>query len=446
MEDTEDEYDDSRTIVEYAKDTLLAPVRIATSPTLLRTYLRTALLFITSSILLGVAVVAYTSFYYAYIPIRGIEVPVYLQYDHTSPHTYPPAFPPPPPPAAQTSPADTSNAPVPRAVPRHPFGIANVQGLVSRQKYDVVVGMDLPRSAPNLEAGNWMIGLEIRGPTTVGGGVIGLLGWDEEWDVEDYTLGPSSGRVSEKSGAGAVEEKPRVLARSRRPAILVYRSWMTEVAYRTLRLPLYVLGFGTESEKVQVRLMEGVEFERGWRNVPASVRLEIRAKRPLEVYKVTIRFAAKLEGLRWVMYTHRFASFVVFTGVFWAVEMGVVLLTWAVFSFCFAGAPDKNDDFEGSGKRRIKSESGVATPKTEQADGEGDETPLSDASRTFPTLPSHRPLHYSSPNEGRVKREGETPGLDDVPVKEEAEADDEDDDFLLDEARRGMGCDASMQG
>jgi seipin len=405
----------------------------------LRTYLRTALLFITSSILFGIAVVAYTSFYYAYIPIRGISVPVYLQYDHTS--HIPLSLPPPPTlaPSPNTSPANT-NTPVART-PRHPYGIANIHGLVSRQKYDVVVEMDVPRSERNLDAGNWMVGVDIRGSATAGGGVKGVLGWEEEWAVEDYSLGGRAGKLKEKTTSdeanGEEVEKPVVLARSKRPAILIYRSWMTELAYRTLRLPLYVLGFGMESETVVINMMEGVEFEKGWRNVPSSLRLEIRSKTPLEVYRASVRFAAKLEGLRWVMYTHRLASFAVFTSLFWAVEMGVVLLTWAVFSFCLAGAEDEDDTNLYSATKK-----GAATPKSEPADS-APPSPLSDASRTFPTLSSHHPLRYMSPNEGKSKEDkGTTPRLEDVPIKTEQEADDEDDDFLLDDA--GLGRDSGL--
>ena len=56
------------------------------------------------------------------------------------------------------------------------------------------------------------------------------------------------------------------------------------------------------------------------------------------------------------------------------------------------------------------------------------ERPFSDTSRTFPTLPSQQPLSYTSP-----KEEPATPNLEDIPLREEAEADDEDDDFILDE-------------
>ena len=388
------------------QDTLLLPLQIATSPLLLRTYLRTILLLITSSILFGAAVFAYISFYYAYIPVRGIELPVYLQYEHALDISLPPA----------------TDGQIDVRMPKHPYGIARIEGLVSRQKYDVAVAVTMPRSRRNLEAGNWMVGVEFRGSETKGGGRAGL-DWDD-WDSIKTIGTGSTGDAISKEEVERGREKTEVLARSRRPAILTYRSWMTEMVYRGLRLPLYVLGFGSEAETVRVQLMEGVQFEKGWRNVPSTLRLELRSKIPLEVYRVSISFTARLEGLRWAMSTHRFASATVFIGIFWGVEMSLVLFTWALFSFCLSRPSDVETH-----PTRSKLETQHATPKLE--DGESvPHTPFSDTDRTFPTLSSQKPLHYSStsPKEERV-----TPALEDVLVKEE-EADDEEDDFVLEDS------------
>lgn len=276
-----------------------------------------------------------------------------------------------------------------------------------------------------------MVGLDMRGPATRYPGIKSMLGWEDDWEVEDYSQGPNSGATKERilKEDEAVQEgmeKPVVLARSRRPALLTYRSWLTELSYRLLRLPLYILGWGTESETVNIMAMEGVQFEKGWKNVPTSIRLELRSKVPLEVYRVSVKFVAKLEGLRWVMHTHRLASAAVFIGIFWAIEMGVLLFTWALLAFCFGNI----DDVDAMQDReKVEIEEGTLTPKTEPADSEPP-TPMSDTSRTFPTLSSQQPLHYlsSSPKEERA-----SPALEDIPTKEEAEADDEDDDFLLEE-------------
>jgi seipin len=379
-----------RSILTKAQDTILLPLRIATSPVLLRTYLRTILLFITSTILFGLAVVAYTSFYYSYIPVRGITVPVYLQFDHGSAS--------------------------PDTVHKSPYGVANVHGLVSRQKYHVTVEMTVPRSTTNLNAGNWMVGLWMYGPSASGGSVQSMQGWDDEWNLEEQSQDGAPGTVTQKSTA----ENSPVLARSRRPAILTYRSWPIEHAYRFLRLPVYLLGWHTESEHLEVSMFNWIEFGKGLRSVPSSVRVELRSKYPLEVYTLSVRFSAKLEGLRWLMYRYWLSSAIVGTCLFWSVEMGVLLFTWAIFTLLFGTSSTP------SSHERIKPEPSETRREHDTEPG----TPFSDTSRTFPTLPSQQPLHYTSSS---PKIERQTPSLDDIPVKEEAEADDEDDDFVLEE-------------
>jgi seipin len=380
---------------------------------LLRTYLRTILLFITSTILLGLAAVAYTSFYYSYIPVRGISAPVYLQFDHgtTARHTF-----------LQSHDVEAKN---------WPFGIANIPGLVSRQKYDVVVEMTVPRSTTNLNAGNWMVGLEMRGPSTVVGDIKGLLGWDEEWDVQDHSQGGVPGETTQKVVSEGLANTPTVLARSRRPAILTYRSYVIEHVHRLLRLPLYLIGWHTESEHIEISMMESVEFDKGVRNVPTSVKIELRSRQPLEVYTVSVRFSARMEGLRWLMYRYWLSSAIVGISLFWSVEMGVLLFTWGVFTILFGTASSPQDH---SSQKRTKQEDGETRPKREPQDGDTEPgTPYSDTSRTFPTLSSHQPLHYTSASPTSPKSERNTPALEDIPTREEAEADDEDDDFVLEE-------------
>jgi seipin len=345
--------------------------------------------------------------------VRGISAPVYLQYDHgsTTRHTL---------------------LQGPTSEPRnYPFGIANIPGLVSRQKYDVVVEMTVPRSSANLNAGNWMIGLEMRGPSTIAGGIKGMLGWDEEWDVQDYSQGDVPGATTQKVVAEGLATTPTVLARSRRPAILTYRSYIIEHIHRLIRIPLYLIGWHTESEHVEINMMESVEFDKGVRNVPTSVKIELRSRHPLEVYTVSVRFSARLEGLRWLMYRYWLSSAIVGTCLFWSVEMGVLLFTWGMFTLLFGKAPNQEDY---PGRKRFKQEASDITPKRESRDGDTEPgTPYSDTSRTFPTLSSHQPLHYRSASPTSPKVERDTPALEDIPTREEAEADDEDDDFVLEE-------------
>jgi seipin len=306
-----------------------------------------------------------------------------------------------------------------------PYGLANIPGLVDRQKYDVVVEMQVPRSDVNLKAGNWMVGLEFRGPSSMGQGVGQLLGWDEEWSAEHHSQGGGPRETPAVKVVGTTEETireiPAVLARSRRPVLLTYRSWGLEHVHRLLRLPLYLLGWHTESELVEVGMMESVVFQSGFRNIPSSLRLELRSRLPLEVYSASVRISARLEGIRWLMYRYWFSSAVVGILAFWGMEMGVLLFTWAAFTLVFGGSGTTPTDTKNEDARVKEEEDGEEEP----------DTPFSNTSRTFPTLPSQQPLSYSSPT---PKEEPQSPpNLEDIPTREEQEADDEDDDYVLEE-------------
>lgn len=301
---------------------------------------------------------------------------------------------------------------------------------MDRQKYDVTVEMDVPRSDTNLKVGNWMIGLELRGPTAVGGSAMSLLGWEEEWNVVQANHIGGPGRVATDSTPPQTPtDKALVLARSRRPAILTYRSHIIEMAHRTLRLPFYLLGWHTESEHVEISMLESVVFEQGYRNIPSSVRLELRSRQPLEVYGVKVRINARLEGLRWLMYKYWLTSAMIGIGLFWGVGMGVLLFTWGTFTLVFGGsrpAAKTDENLQNSSLNATSND--PAKPKIEPAeDDQG--TPFSDTNRTFPTLPSQQPLSYRS-----LKQEQEPPKMEDIPTREDAEADDEDDDFVLEDA------------
>lgn len=236
-----------------------------------------------------------------------------------------------------------------------------------------------------------------------------------------------------------------MLARSRRPGLLTYRSPLIELAYRLLRLPLYLVNWHTESEHIEVSMMEGVTFDQGYRNIPSSLRLELRAKHPLEVYRAVVRISAKLEGLRWLMYRHWISSAAIGILMFWGVEMGVVVCTWALFTLLFGRAAQDTDEQEQEKQstkttgKQTSAQPNTAIKQEPPEDAEP-ETPHSDTPRTFPTLPSQQPLSYTHPKSELP----DPPNLHDIPpAPEDAEADDEDDDFVLGEPpgpRAGEGA------
>jgi seipin len=141
--------------------------------------------------------------------------------------------------------------------------------LVAGQAYDVRVELRMPRAPRNLEAGNFMLDLQLLGPAA-----------------------PTT------SSSG--EEQAAPIARERRPASLTWRSAPVELAYKAVGLPLYVVGWWREEERVGVSLMEGVTFAaRGRRAVlPTDVRIDILTDARLQIYSAEVSFRTRLRGLR----------------------------------------------------------------------------------------------------------------------------------------------------
>jgi hypothetical protein len=155
---------------------------------------------------------------------------------------------------------------------QQPYGAVSFGSglLVSGQPYDVQVSIHMPRTAANRAAGNFMLDLRLFAPDATG----------------------SDGGVD-------------VLVQQRRPAILTYYSSTMEHVHRAAALPWYILGFRQESEVLHVSLMEGIEFSRGWRNVPTSARLELQSETTLQVYSTELVFKARLKGLRYAAIIRR---------------------------------------------------------------------------------------------------------------------------------------------
>ncbi|QDS75353.1 hypothetical protein FKW77_002203 [Venturia effusa] len=269
---------------------------------------------------------------------------------------------------------------------RHPYGTASLsRELVSNQHYDVKVILHMPRTPTNTEAGNFMVDLQLLAPVDAVAGVLPL--------------------------------KQEVLVHERRPAILTYHSRELELVTKAAALPLYVAGLRQESEELHVKIMEGVEFERGRKHIPTSVRLELQSEQKLQIYDVHVAFTAQLHGLRYLMYNYRIMSFIVLTGIFWAVEATFAGVFWLILSiFVFP---------ENSPSADVKKEEEPAWIKKENED----HSDLSDTPHTFPTLSGQPPLQYSSP----YVKEEDTPAPPDNEVAV-GEADDEEDDFVLDDA------------
>ena len=304
--------------------------------------------------------------------------------------------------------------------------------------------------------------------------------------------------------AALLASHTRVLGQSRRPTSLQYRSPLLELVHKGAFWPLYLVGVLREMETLEVSMMQGVNFARGWRNVPRAVAVEVVASGPLgagacsavngngvktvskagtvqqqvQIYNARATFTARLTGLRWVMYKHRIISFVVCTTVFWAIAMASCVSIWGAVSLWYYQRGRREQQRKGqkwleeeSADEKgvlIKREEGYGRDGTmrikhenddEEAEEEDDALEdLSDTSRSFPTFSRQPGLRYShSAIAARIKQEELDEDIK-VPIvpttaaegdeEDEGEDEDEDDDadFVLEQRFERLADSAAGRG
>lgn len=324
-------------------------LQLAASKPARQTLICTFLITATTSILLGIAVFAYTLFYCNFIPQIEIQKVIHLQY---------------------------GDGP-------HPYGIIPLGSeLISRQAYDIFLSLSLPRSPQNLARGNFMTTLALLRPS-------------HKFNTSHFQKLGISDVNSPMSLLGAED----VLAVFRRSAIMKYTSHLVSLSSRIINLPLYMLSLLSEAETLTISIGEGVTFPRGWKNIPSLALLEIQAGQDIQIYQAAILFKAKFSGLRWLMYNHRVISFVLFTGLFWISTLVFATLTWATLSI-YSAPKEKvmkkisEDSLEGS-SNKVEELITDDDPeiKTEEVTTD-DEPDLSDTPRIFPTYGRQPPLRF----------------------------------------------------
>lgn len=178
---------------------------------------------------------------------------------------------------------------------------------------------------------------------------------------------------------------------------------------------------------LEVSVFEGVEFAKGWPNIPQSAKVVVEADEKMQFYEVGIRIVARFGGLKWILYHHRILSYLFFTTTFWSSSMLSMLLVWFVLSHFYSSTPSKTVP-------KTESDTNRTVIKTERSDSEAfDPTSmedLSDTSRTFPTSSRQMPLHFTGhKKEGDEIKKEECEGLRSEAMQPLAvEADDEEED------------------
>ncbi|KAK6003575.1 hypothetical protein QM012_009346 [Aureobasidium pullulans] len=357
--------DEPEGIVTRVKNTALLPVRIAVSKPAQRAYLTSVLFFSTCFFLLIVSIAAYLAFYWTYIPRIGFSRPIHLQFD---------------------------------SLESPPWGIANLApDLVSLQPYDVKIQIRLPRTKTNTEIGNFMVETTLFAP-------------GEKGSVVDDPRIPVAKNP----------ETSKVLASSRRSAILTYYSPVVDLARKATELHWLILGWRLEAETLDIPVFNGVSFAKGWRNVPDTMQIQVQSLARMQIYEANVIFKARFQGLRWIMYNHRITSAIIFIGAFWGTEVLFTAICWAILSvWIFSSNDDTSIKTEATDNKRIKAE-----------DSEGEEqATLSDTERTYPSYSKGPAMRYNSPPIKKEETEPEPfPQL--LPAALEADDEDESDDFF----------------
>ncbi|KAK0628926.1 putative adipose-regulatory protein-domain-containing protein [Bombardia bombarda] len=367
-----------------------------TSKAAQKTVLNTALFVTTSTVLYALAAVGYLFFYHEYLPNQVTTVPVHLQYGYG----------------------------------RNPYGVASLAAanLKAQQPYDIYVSLTVPRSPANLERGNFMVavrlldgplGLEMDG----GGGNAG--------DNDGYGSPPPLVHPDLPAAALVSARNSKALYSATRPTLIPYTHPLVALASRVLFLAYHVVyPHASETTTLVVSMAERLAFGGGPQGggeqgrLPTSILVEVQAggqPTPLQVYEAHVTLAAKLGGLRWFMFRYRWTAFAALTGVFWAMEIGLLGLAWLALTAYFGVRFAEEDGVEGGdgqGERMV----------TVKKEGE-----MSDTERTFPSTSKQPPLKF----EGRVgiKQEegvgagaGGEAGFFPVVGGPGADADDEDDE------------------
>ena len=69
-----------------------------------------------------------------------------------------------------------------------------------------------------------------------------------------------------------------------------------------------MIGWRKESEVLEISMFEGVEFAKGWRNVPDRVQVIVEAEEKMQFYEVGVKVVARFGGLRYILLPIRSGS------------------------------------------------------------------------------------------------------------------------------------------
>ncbi|KTW31702.1 uncharacterized protein T551_00963 [Pneumocystis jirovecii RU7] len=119
-----------------------------------------------------------------------------------------------------------------------------------------------------------------------------------------------------------------VLMTSSRPAILTFSSLLLTKLRTLVMLPMLLLGFLREEERLVIPLIEGFKYHKAHETMLKSVNITFSDN--IQVYSSKLIFSAQLQGIRYLVYYHRIFSFILFTTLFWIFEWIIVIILYFI--------------------------------------------------------------------------------------------------------------------
>ncbi|KAG5440838.1 hypothetical protein PCK2_000137 [Pneumocystis canis] len=192
--------------------------------------------------------------------------------------------------------------------------LSSERRFVDKQSYNILLELLVPLSESNIHIGNFMANIELFSETGV-------------------------------------------LMNSSRPAMLTFSSLLLTKLRTLILLPIFLLGFMKEEEKLIIPLVEGFKYHKGHQRMLKSVNITL--SHHVQVYSSKLIFSAQLQGIKYMIYYHPICSFILFAILCW------IILWFTMISCYFSGEKMnfkkqrefsfKNEDFSHSEKTPLLS-------------------------------------------------------------------------------------------
>ncbi|KAL5606286.1 hypothetical protein BROUX41_002701 [Berkeleyomyces rouxiae] len=121
-----------------------------------------------------------------------------------------------------------------------------------------------------------------------------------------------------------------LLFKSRRPALVPHRDPLAALVRRVMFLPWYAMSGSRSCMTVETTLAERIQFANR-AQLPKVIFVDVQAGQTIQTYSASIKFVARMHGLRYLMYHYRAICYVVLTSLFWASSMGFMTVTWFIW-------------------------------------------------------------------------------------------------------------------